>query len=249
MACHRVQSMPRRAILLYHSLGDSPLAVSVAAFRAQMNWLAKTAAVVTTEDLLHRRAPKPLSLAVSFDDGYASVFGEAFPALNEINATATVFLNTGCLSDGERRASDPALGHYPDDAFLLWREADALAERGWTMGSHGVDHLDFTRTEPSETRRQLAESKQTIESRFGGPCDQFAYTWGRHTAPLRSAVREAGYRYGFAGTHGPLSEKTDAMAVPRIDVSNRYTLDDFKAIVHGDWDYLGWIQKARAALS
>ena len=101
----------------------------------------------------------------------------------------------------------------------------------------------------SETRRQLKESKQAIETRFGAPCDQFAYTWGRHTASLREAVKTAGYHYGFAGTHGPLSEKTDAMAVPRIDVSNRYTLDDFKSIIHGDWDYLGWIQKARAYLS
>ena len=33
----------------------------------------------------------------------------------------------------------------------------------------------------------------------------------------------------------------------RINISNEYTIDDFKSIVQGDWDYLGWIQRMKGA--
>jgi hypothetical protein len=34
-----------------------------------------------------------------------------------------------------------------------------------------------------------------------------------------------------------------------MTVAKEYTLDDLTAIVRGDWDYLGWVARARAALS
>ncbi|MEY4880208.1 MAG: hypothetical protein RJB62_1677, partial [Pseudomonadota bacterium] len=119
MAQRPARDVPRRAILLYHSVGSSPLALSQSAFRAQMEWLVKNATIATTESLLQQSDAAPLKLALTFDDGYASVFGEAFPVLNDLGATATVFLNTGCIGERDRRASDPALGHYPQDTFLL----------------------------------------------------------------------------------------------------------------------------------
>ncbi len=35
------------------------------------------------------------------------------------------------------------------------------------------------------------------------------------------------------------------MAFPRINVAQNYSLEDFRAIVRGDWDYLGWVQRAK----
>jgi hypothetical protein len=51
----------------------------------------------------------------------------------------------------------------------------------------------------------------------------------------------------MSGLHGPVAAGFDAMAVPRINVARDYSLDDFKAVVRGDWDYLGRIQAFRAA--
>jgi len=239
----------RRVVLLYHAIGDSPFAVSVAAFRAQMEWLAGTARFAAAKDVAASEETAPLSVAISFDDGYESVFREALPVLREMNAAGTVFLTTACMGEAERRASDPALGHYPDEHFLLWREAEALAEAGWTIGSHGIDHIDFTAAPPFESTRQLRASKTLLEEHFQTRCDTFAYTWGRHTPALREEVRKAGYRYGFAGTHGAVSERSNPFAIPRIDIPRQYTLEDFGAVVLGDWDYLGWVQKARARFS
>ena len=86
-------------------------------------------------------------------------------------------------------------------------------------------------------------SRSHIESELGGECDTFAYTWGRYSVRLRKLAVEAGYRYAFSGRHGPVDVNGDPMTIPRINISNDYTLDDFKAIVHGDWDYLGWIHR------
>jgi len=58
-------------------------------------------------DLVGRRRDLPDgSVAVTFDDGYRSVYDEAFPILHEAGMTATVFLTVGSpTATGERLPS------------------------------------------------------------------------------------------------------------------------------------------------
>lgn len=237
----------RRIVLLYHSIGEGPLALPETVFRAQMAWLTSAAAVVPLGHLIsHDGAAPALQAAITFDDGYASLYSKALPVLREFGATATVFLNTGWIADRERKTSDSAAGHYPQEQFLTWSEVEYLTDAGWEIGSHGVDHLDLT-VEPDDTVRvQLVASRAAIFDRIGRCSPVFSYTWGRHTPHLRRLVAEAGYTHAVAGVHGAFTDEADHFAKPRIDIARSYTLDDFKAIVRGDWDYLGWIQRARS---
>lgn len=238
----------RRVILLYHSVGDSPWAVRPSAFRAQVEWLAANADIVPLRGLLANDSAAPLQAAITFDDGYASLCDAALPVLREHGAVASAFLNTGWIGTDKRRASDPAAGHYPQEWFLLWREVAALAAAGWEIGSHGVDHLDLTAQADDVVARELRDSRQHIEDEIGRCSPIFSYTWGRHAAILRKLVTEAGYTFAVAGRHRPLATGDNHFALPRLNIENCYTLGDFKAIVTGDWDYLGWIQSAKAAV-
>lgn len=237
---------PRRLVLLYHAVGTGPWALDPAGFRAQMLWLSAQARVYSLDDLLASSAERPLQVALTFDDGYASLVDIALPILAELGLTATVYLNTAWIGDGLRRPSDPRLGHYPGETFLSWSDVGRLFAAGWMIGSHGVEHLDLTNTAPAMTDRELLDSRHTIGSRLGTDCRHFSYTWGRHTESLRRRVDAAGYRFAAAAHHAALSPDDDLLMFPRVNIDRNYSLDDFKAIVRGDWDYLGWIQRARA---
>lgn len=243
----RPRGRSRRVVLLYHSVGDTPWGLPAERFQDQVRWLAEHAALRSVGDLLGGESDAGLQVAITFDDGYSSLRDVALPILEEVGAKPCVYLNTGCIEAGGRRPSDARLGHYPDERFLSWADVEALVGAGWTIGSHGVDHLDLTLQPEAVARSQLADSKAAIEAGLGGRCEHFAYTWGRSTPRLRELTGEAGYRYAASGRHGPVAAGFDPLAVPRINVARDYSLADFKAVVRGDWDYLGRIQALRAA--
>jgi hypothetical protein len=45
------------------------------------------------------------------------------------------------------------------------------------------------------------------------------------------------------------NDAIDRYRIPRADIRRDYTLEDFKAVVRGDWDYLGHIQRIRRVMS
>jgi peptidoglycan/xylan/chitin deacetylase (PgdA/CDA1 family) len=237
----------RRVVLLYHSVGDSPWAVREADFREQVHWLDKLNAEVCSLDaLLRDEMSRGVRVALTFDDGYASLADIAADILSAASMTATVYLNAGLIDQHSRRLADVSAGHYPAETFLSWEDVRRLRAQGWTIGSHGVEHLDLTMLPPDRVASELADSKAMIEERTGISCDHFSYTWGRNSAPLRSAVKEAGYRYAAAAVHGAVKPGFDPLAIPRINIHRDYSIEDFSAIVRGNWDFLGWWQRARS---
>lgn len=233
----------RTVILIYHAVGSGPLAVSETVFREQIAWLSQCATIVTLDAALSNRPTSSHQVVITFDDGYVSVHDRAAPILEEHGATATVYLNTGWIGDAGHRPSDVSLGHYPQEFFMNWGEAAALAKAGWTIGSHGVDHLDLTQQEQISVEHELAESKRAIQGRLGRPCKHFAYTWGRFTPALIGKVREAGYLSAASCLHGPVLADSDRFAFPRIDVRAEYEILDFASVVSGRWDYIGYKQR------
>src|SRR5262249_54728723 len=157
-------------------------------------------------------------------------------------------LNVGEIGDQERRPSRAEDGYYSGQQFLTWRDVDALLAAGWNIGSHGVRHLDLMSVDTATLQNELSSSKQMIERRLGTACDMFAYPWGRYSPGLRAEVRSAGYRYGLAGDHSPLTPKSDPFALPRINVAKEYSSHDLAAILRGDWDYLYWVSRAKAVM-
>jgi peptidoglycan/xylan/chitin deacetylase (PgdA/CDA1 family) len=87
-------------VLLYHrvaALASDPqqLAVSPDNFREQMVYLKKRYPLVRFEEDWSR--VKSLTIAVTFDDGYADNFLNALPILEEVGIPATFFVSTGNL--------------------------------------------------------------------------------------------------------------------------------------------------------
>lgn len=238
----------RSVILIYHSVGGGELSTDAECFCEQMAWLAEHAEVVSLESILQLKtgrssAARKLRVALTFDDGYRSVHDVAAPILLQHGFPATVYVNTGHMGDSEHEASNAGLGHYPDETFMIWSEVIDLHSQGWTIGSHGVEHLDLTRQDEKNIALQLSESKFSIRQAIGEECRHFSYTWGHYNPTVRSSVVAAGYCSAVAGLHTAVIPASDQIALPRLDIRANYELQDFIDVVTGAWDFLGLKQR------
>lgn len=237
----------RKIILLYHSVGATEWGMSEKSFSQQMSWLADHCFVLPLTELIHAKPSREIQVAITFDDGYKTLHDYAAPILADKKIEAMVYINTGWIDEDERqnRLSQAVLGHYPNEYFLNWREVKALHQSGWEIGSHGVNHYNFADAEESVALQELIHSKKTIEEYLYTNCLHFAYPWGRYSNKLKEIVRSVGYQYAAAAQHGVINQYLDPLAFPRINISNDYTFEDFKNIIWGKWDYLGWIQRMK----
>lgn len=240
----------RRIILIYHSVDGGPLSTRLENFRAQMAWLFEHADVVSLDALLDESKlgvkNERVRVALTFDDGYRTLFDTVAPILEGYGFSATAYLNTGEIGEQRHKPSCIEQGHYPDEEFMLWHEVAGLQHRGWTIGSHGIQHVDLCLCDENGIDHQLGASRIKIENRLGIVCEHFSYTWGHCNDAVRNAVKQAGYGSAVAGMHGPVSASSDPFELPRLDVRPEYSLEDFAAVVSGKWDYLKRIQSLRA---
>ena len=163
LASQLPHSADRRVILLYHAIGNSPWAVREVDFRSQMRWL-ECAEICSLDELLHDDTARGLRVALTFDDGYASLLDVAAELLDNSGATATVYLNSGLIDENSRRRSVPEHGHYPDEEFLSWSDVAQLAALNWTIAAHGVQHLDLTAAAPDLAADELNGAKTMMRA-------------------------------------------------------------------------------------
>lgn len=242
------QPRHRRIVLLYHAVGDGAWALPVAAFVRQIEHISNHSRPFRLSQFDLPAVDDRLEIAITFDDGYASLADIVRPVAKDHGLAPAVFLNTGWIGTGERKRSEAALGHYPDETFMSWPDVEALARDGWEIGSHGIEHLDLTVLERPAIDAELTRSKLMIEQRLSRPCPGFSFTWGRHNALVRQRVAAAGYTYACTGRHSAMALPPSAFEIPRLNIDGDYDFDDFLAIVRGDWDYLKWLQRLREAL-
>jgi len=242
----------RRVILIYHAVGRGPEALASDRFVEQVQWLKNHCEVVPLDMILNTsKANTKIQVALTFDDGYESVYRLAAPILAQEKMPATAYLNTGWIADSinTRKASRVDLGHTAGENFMIWDEVQALVRQGWEIGSHGVEHLDLTQQSLETIKTELRQSKKDIELRLHKECAHFCYTWGRYHPALKQAVAEAGYRSAVAAHHAPMTVTEDRFALPRLHVANEYTMADFEHIVNGKWDFLNLVQRVKKVSS
>ena len=226
------------------------MSTNIEHFKRQMAWIAENAEVVSLESLMDRQFKKSgkLKVVLTFDDGYRTVHDVVAPILKQYGLPATVYLNSGHISDSGHELSDAEQGHYPDEEFMTWNEVNYLHDQGWIIGSHGVEHMDLTVHDEQMIEKQLTDSKREISRMTGKDCIHFSYTWGRHTPLVRELVTKAGYQTSVAGGHRVVSKKSHLFSLPRLDIRREYTLEDFESVVKGKWDYLGYYQRLRETI-
>lgn len=144
------------------------------------------------------------TFVLTFDDGYNSVYRHAFPLLQELNATATVFIAPN--PRGETNGATPLPQLYGRE-MLRWHEIREMHAHGISFGAHTMTHADLTRCDDAQLDHELSTSQAVIAEALGQPIPSFAYPFGKFDARVRErAARwfEAAVsdRLGYVQTNG-----------------------------------------------
>jgi len=209
-----------RAILTYHSLDGSatPVSLEPSAFRAQMrNLFERGIDVVDPEELLRPDADDPdrPAVALTFDDGFANFYTEAFPALADFHFRSTVFLAAGyCGREASWRGQPRPVSSL---AMLEWSRVEELSRLGVRFGAHTMTHAALDRLPLERARAEILDSKRRIEDRTGRPVTAFAYPYGLMSQAVRELVAES-FTVGCSTRLGYLTPRSRPESLERIDI-------------------------------
>jgi peptidoglycan/xylan/chitin deacetylase (PgdA/CDA1 family) len=290
----------RGLILRYHALTDDERDVPYAApdiclparaFELQMAFVKRHYRVLSLDEvadaLAQGGALPPLSVAITFDDGYADNHRLALPILRRLGLPATVYVATAAAdrqdvfwvsavralvlaargteiavpgiapialpATGRRDAAVKALtramvelpaavrrerlrtvaaGAGVDlDALLAgtmmtWAQVKELAQAGWTIGAHTVNHQNVAVVEPAIAETEIMRSRDAIADAAGTAVCHFCYpnTGGRHryfSPEVADILRRNGFRSATTSVPGALKPGADPFLLPRLGVSPR----------------------------
>jgi peptidoglycan/xylan/chitin deacetylase (PgdA/CDA1 family) len=222
-------------VLCYHAVSDawpSRLAVSRSQLREQLQYLVDRGYEgVTFSEAVTRAGNGNPRLAVTFDDGYASLEANAVPILAELGLPGTVFVPTSYVGSAEPMAwpgIDQWLGtpHRHELAPLDWDGVARLAAAGWEIGSHSHTHPRLTELDDAALAAELSQSRLELERRLQAPCRSIAYPYGDLDERVIDAARDAGYVAGAALP--PRFYIPRPLAWPRLGIYRRDRLSRFR---------------------
>jgi peptidoglycan/xylan/chitin deacetylase (PgdA/CDA1 family) len=153
------------------------------------------------------------SLAVTFDDGFQSVYKEAFPVLQNYGMSATVFPTVG-----EKAAAKPAdrLPPWENRLMLSWAEIHEMHREGISFGAHTLTHPDLTRLSAERIETEVGVSKDVLEQALGSPVSCFAYPYGRYDRRSREIVQKF-FACACSDELGLVTGGSDPFGFERVD--------------------------------
>ena len=236
-------------ILMYHSIADEAeagvhpyyrTATTAMVFASQMENLHQSGFSVIDPNEAVRRFREPgaakKSVVITFDDGFRNFYTTAFPILNHYGFTATVYLPTAYI--GQTRLS------FKGKECLTWSEVRELQKHGISFGSHTVTHPQLHDCDAHAVRKEVGDSKQTIEQELGCAVQSFAYPYafpetdGGFKGRLREELRQAGYENGVCTTVGRPGPDSDPFFLKRLPVNSDDDSRLFRAKLAGSYDWL-----------
>lgn len=120
----------------------------------------------------------------------------------------------------------------PDAAadFLTWEQVREMQEGGIRFGAHTVSHCLLPRESPERRRREMEESRMTVERETGRPCPFLCYPDGAVTKEVAREAEAAGFQAAVAtrARDVPAGPELDLYRVPRKCVNYRAGMTVFR---------------------
>lgn len=210
-------------VLLYHHISDDPkfsaYGVDVESFRQEMESLKARgyqtlplSALVSTIRVGGAMPERPI--AITFDDGDLDVYENAFPIMQSLGFTGTIFVVTKYIDA---------------PGFMSTSQITELLQAGWELGSHGRSHIDLTKTSDAES--EITFSKSHLEQKFNTTVNFIAYPYGEINPDIIRMTIDARYQGGAGlGTrweHMPY----DVYYINRIEIKHGTPLEKFNAML------------------
>jgi len=133
--------------------------------------LAKVGYIVSDDYSLSEYTPVPFTrgiVSVSFDDGWANQYKNAYPVMQQDGLIGTYNIISGELTD------------QPD--YMSVTMLKNLLSSGNEIASHSVTHPDLTTVSPTALVTEMSQSQATLQQTLGVPITDFAYPYGAYNA-------------------------------------------------------------------
>lgn len=177
-------------ILLYHRITNPPLPNSsdaryytpTDAFTWQMQALKDWGYTSIPISLLVTAITKgaflpPRPVVISFDDGYETVFENAYPIMKELGFTGVMYI----------------VGEYIGaQGYMSIENLVVMSENGWEIGSHSMTHPHLPANHDA-VYFEAGQSKTTLATEIGVSISTFAYPYGEMDGFVVDKVAEYGY--------------------------------------------------------
>lgn len=215
-------------ILLYHHVaGDSPPSTTISPedFRGHLQYLRDNDFNVIGLDRLveslRNRQPLPeRAVVITFDDGYQSIYTNAFPMLREFAYPFTLFVSTGPIDRNQ-------------SGYMNWAQIRELSDAGVIIANHMVEHpymLDRGDTETdrqwiARLREELLAAETGIERETGQSHRYLAYPYGEYDPAVKAMLAAEGF-VGLAQNSGAVGYNSDLLALPRYPLAGIYANPD-----------------------
>ena len=160
-------------------------------------------------------ADRSKKLLITFDDAYSGVYDHAGPILDRFGFSSTVFVITGFV--GKSNSWDMNLGGKKYQ-HLGWEQIRELAQRGFTIGSHTVNHPDLTRLSLLKVQYELRKSKEDLEGQLGRKVAYLSYPFGRCNSRIQAEAKRLGYQAGFSIFPGRSCRLDPSLAIKRTAI-------------------------------
>ncbi len=218
---------------MYHHVNSAPppsefearLTVTDADFSRQLAYLrcAGYSSVTLAQlfDGIYNGAPLPSKpVVLTFDDGYADAYTNAFPLLRGQGFGATFSIVTGFVGQS---------------GYVTWEQVQEMSRSTMEIASHSVNHVSLDKAPDEIVRAELADSKRILEEKLARPVEFFTYPAGEpfyRGTPERQRqvvemVREAGYRGALAVKNSLTQDPAAPYSFSRLRVTGGVDLRKF----------------------
>lgn len=224
-------------VLIYHRFGEDKYPttnIAVERFREQLELLKNNNfQVISLDRLIHSLKKEggvpDRAVVITIDDGYRSVYTEAWPVLKEYGYPFTVFLYT--------RATE---NHHSN--YMTWDQVREMKAAGVDFQNHGHahEHMAFKPAEMGMDeyrawiRADLAVSTGIISRELKERPRFFAVPYGEYNKTVLDEIRSFGYEAILLQDPGSVSSDSDPFAIPR------------EPILGNEWSTLEHLQEVLA---
>lgn len=232
-------------VLTYHSTPDGfegsdtyQMSTPKDIFSEQMQFLYENKYNVVSceklvEEITSGRCIEPMTVAITFDDGFKNNLTNAFPILERYKFKATMFLATDFIGLSAEQLS------WDDISYLSKTDV-------FSFGAHSVTHRKLIGLDKLELEKEIGMPKMILEQILKSPIDLFAYPFGCYGSFDRNSIdilKSKGYKAAFTTIAGYNTINTDPYLLKRTRISWFDDRKEFAKEMVGAYDWYALWQR------
>jgi len=208
-------------LLLYHRFSDEgpkSTSTSPAVFEKHLEYLYENGYNVlplaqVIESLKIQEILPKKCVSLTADDGFLSIYTNAYPLLVKYQMPMSIFLSTESI---DKKYS----------LMLSWKQLQEMSDLV-DVYNHSVKHLHLVEQDVEIVRSEITQAQQRIQQELGVEEKFFAYPYGEFDEQTYRLISDLGY-VGFGQHSGAINRNSDFLNLPRFSMSGPYAeMDSF----------------------